>query len=198
MNIQMLSFLLFFLHVNMVFSQNQEAVPDLTAAEFNNKVLISWTLNQGNTCNGIDILRSTDGVNFEEIGNIEGVCGSPESSIPYNFTDLSPEKNAVNYYRLKLGGLGFTYIVSAEVWDLGGYNYIVRPNPLNDATELLFNNDFKTETVLNVYNSKGIIVHTDRTTTEKFVLDKSQFDAGMHFFEIETTERIIQGRFIVN
>lgn len=190
--------LLFCLNVTFGFSQNKEVVPDLSAVEFNKKVLVTWTVNQGNTCNGIDVFRSTDGVNFTKIGDIEGICGSTDASIPYNFTDVFPEKNAVNYYRLKLGGLGYTYVVSIEVLDLNGDNYIVRPNPISDQSELLFGNDGSKEAVLRVYNSHGVLVYQQSTITEKFNITKSMFTSGIYYFEIETIKRKIQGKFLVD
>ncbi len=189
---------LFFICATLGFAQNSEVVPDLSVAEFNNKVLVTWTVNQGHTCNGVDVFRSTDAVNFIKIGDIEGICGSTDASISYNFTDAFPEKNAINYYRLKLGGLGYTYLVSIEVLDLNGGNYIVRPNPISDATEVLFSNETSKEAVLRVYNSLGILVHTQRTTIEKFDITKRLFTAGIYYFEIETIQRTILGKFLVD
>ena len=107
----------FFFFVLFIFSaplsaQNEDVIEYLNASEFNGKVLLSWSIMQGNTCNGIQILHSTDSINFSQISSIEGICGSTQQSISYSFTDLSPEKNANNYYRLQLGGLGFSWIVS--------------------------------------------------------------------------------------
>ncbi len=182
----------------VVFSQNEEAVPDLTASEFNKKVLLTWTLTQGNTCNGIDVFQSIDGINFTKIGDIEGICGSPEASISYNFTHAFPEKNAVNYYRLRLGALGYTYTTSVEVWDLSGDNYILRPNPISDTSELLFSNDGSKEAVIRIFNAHGNLRHTETTITEKFNLSKTLFASGIYYFEIETLKRKILGKFIVD
>jgi len=182
----------------LVNAQNKEVVPDLTCSEFNKKVVLTWTINQGNTCNGIDVYQSVDSVNFTEIGDIEGICGSPESSTSYQFTDNFPEKNEINYYRLKLGALGYTYIVQVEVLDIGEHNYSLRPNPISENTLLIFNNDTNSEVRLIVRDFKGSEVYTAITTGEEFVLSSIDFDAGVYFFTLNTDERTITGRFVVN
>ena len=122
-------------------SQNEDVIEYLHASEFNGKVLIAWAITQGNTCNGVIVLHSTDSVNFNQIGSIEGICGSTAESIEYDFTHITPEKNAINYYRLSLGGIGFSWIVSAEVIDMGANTSLVRPNPISENSELLFDNE---------------------------------------------------------
>ncbi len=194
-----LSVFLFFVCASFLGNaQNKEVVPDLTGSEFNKKVVLTWTINQGNTCNGIDVYRSVDSVNFTKIGNIEGICGSPESSTSYQFTDNFPEKNEINYYRLKLGALGYTYIVQVEVLDIGESNYLIRPNPISENTLLIFNNDTNSEVRLIVHDFKGSEVYTALTIGEEFVLSKNDFIAGVYFFTLKTNQRNVTGRFVVN
>lgn len=57
-----------------------------------NSVLLTWEIKGGNTCNGIAIFRSTDGINFQQIGQVDGLCGSTDFAVAYSYTDLSPEK----------------------------------------------------------------------------------------------------------
>lgn len=73
-----------------------------------NTIRLNWTIIGGNTCNGTLIQRSSDGNTFETIGEIAGICGSPEVDVPYVFIDENPEANQTNYYRLELGSQGFT------------------------------------------------------------------------------------------
>lgn len=179
-------------------AQNEDVISQFSATEFSGKVLLSWEILQGNTCNGVEVHRSTstDSANFKKIGSIEGICGSTTASIKYSFTDLFPVKNEINYYRLSLGGIGFSWIVSAEVIDVGENNYILRPNPINSTTELLFNNDSGKEFKLNVYDFNGQISGTYFTTSEVFFLDQQSFSSGMYFFEIssEETSKTVKGK----
>jgi hypothetical protein len=194
----------FFFFVLFIFSaplsaQNEDVIEYLNASEFNGKVLLSWSIMQGNTCNGIQILHSTDSINFSQISSIEGICGSTQQSISYSFTDLSPEKNANNYYRLQLGGLGFSWIVSVEVIDLGMNTSIVRPNPLSKTSELLFDNEANFEVFISVYSSSGILVNMQSTVSEQILLEKSKYTAGLYHYVLTSEESGVfgTGKFVV-
>ena len=194
----------FFFFVLFIFSaplsaQNEDVIEYLNASEFNGKVLLSWSIMQGNTCNGIQILHSTDSINFSQISSIEGICGSTQQSISYSFTDLSPEKNANNYYRLQLGGLGFSWIVSVEVIDLGMNTSIVRPNPLSKTSELLFDNEANFEVFISVYSSSGVLVNIQSTVSEQILLEKSKYTAGLYHYVLTSEESGVfgTGKFVV-
>ena len=180
-------------------SQNEDVINDFTASEFNGKVLLTFAIKQGNTCNGVEIFHSIDSVDFTKIGSIEGTCGSSQAQIEYGFTHLDPEKNEVSFYRLSLGGIGFSWIVSAEVIDLGFNNALLRPNPIAEGSELFFDNETNTLLTLNIYSSAGIIVKSDKTTAELFVLNASEFESGVYFYSIhpEGIKSEVIGKFIV-
>jgi hypothetical protein len=192
-----LLFVLFGLNAS---AQNEDVIDYLNASEFNGKVLLSWSILQGNTCNGVQVLHSLDSVNFTQIGSIEGICGSTLESIEYEFTDISPEKNAINYYRLSLGGIGFSWIVNTEVIDLGANASLIRPNPINETAELHFDNDTSSEMWLNVYSDSGVLIHTESTTSELFILQKGDFSPGIYFYHIrqEGFESQVKGKFVVD
>ena len=180
-------------------SQNEDVISHFSATEFNGKVLLTFAITQGNTCNGVVILHSTDSVNFTQVGSIEGICGSSQAQIEYDFTHLDPEKNVVNYYRLSLGGIGFSWIVSAEVIDLGVNKVLLRPNPIAEGSELFFDNETNSLIKLSIYSSAGILIKSEQTTSELFILNGSEFESGMYFYTInpEGINPEVKGRFIV-
>lgn len=164
--------------------QNEDVIEGLSATEFNGKVLLTWSVKQGNTCNGVQILHSLDSTNFTQIGSIEGICGSSSESISYDFTHLDPGKNAINYYRLHLGGVGFSWIVNAEVLDLAGTNYVLRPNPVVGFSELFFDNGTNATFELKVFGVDGELVHEAETNGELFILNSGDFIQGFYHFAI--------------
>ncbi len=180
-------------------SQNEDVISHFSATEFNGKVLLTFAITQGNTCNGVVILHSTDSVNFTQVESIEGICGSSQAQIEYDFTHLDPEKNVVNYYRLSLGGIGFSWIVSAEVIDLGVNKVLLRPNPIAEGSELFFDNETNSLINLRIYSSAGILIKSEQTTSELFILNGSEFESGMYFYTInpEGINPEVKGRFIV-
>ena len=182
-----------------VSAQNGDVLEYFNASKFNEKVLLTWSITQGNTCNGIKILRSIDSVNFSQISSIEGVCGSTQASVSYDFTDLDPVKNERNYYRLQLGSLGFSWIVSVEVVDLGMNKSLVRPNPLMENSELRFDNEANFEVELKVYSSNGILVHKETSSGELILLYKTDYSPGLHYYTIRSEElgSLSTGKFVV-
>ena len=180
-------------------SQNEDVISHFSATEFNGKVLLTFAITQGNTCNGVVILHSTDSVNFTQVESIEGICGSSQAQIEYDFTHLDPEKNVVNYYRLSLGGIGFSWIVSAEVIDLGVNKVLLRPNPIAEGSELFFDNETNSLINLRIYSSAGILIKSEQTTSELFILNGSEFESGMYFYTITPVgiNPEVKGRFIV-
>lgn len=70
---------------------------------FNKKAMPSFyflLLGGGNPCKGIRVHQSTDGINFQDIYEFPGICGSPSADESYYYTDESPGKNKLNFYRL--------------------------------------------------------------------------------------------------
>lgn len=165
-----------------------------------NKVLLSWQIVAGSTCNGIKILRSTDSLNYEQIGEIGGVCGDVSFAQNYDFTDDNPVINLTNYYRLELGNFGLSQRVSIILVDLGLQGYQVRPNPLSTAGQIFFENSEKAEHTLRVYNQKGLELQTQTTEEDFFKLNILQLKSGIYYFTIAPKNKAIKatGKFLVH
>ncbi|MBT4776608.1 MAG: hypothetical protein HON99_12900, partial [Crocinitomicaceae bacterium] len=46
-------------------SAQGEIVANFRLASTGNEVLLSWDITSGNTCDGISVLKSSDGINFQ-------------------------------------------------------------------------------------------------------------------------------------
>ncbi|MBK6839110.1 MAG: hypothetical protein IPG90_13360 [Bacteroidetes bacterium] len=110
------------------FAQSSPVLTKFNGTAYNNQVYLSWEIGQGSTCNGIGVMRSVDSVSFVEIGSIEGVCGSTSEPQSYTFTDLTPQSNRTNYYRLNPGGLAFSSVLKIHVQQIGESGYEIRQN----------------------------------------------------------------------
>jgi len=152
--------------------------------ETGGKVYISCTISSGNTCNGIDVFRSEDSLAFNNIGNIAGICGSSGSPVTYDFVDAYPIKNKRMYYKLELGGFGYTSIVSILIIDTEEFGFQVRPNPANEKTIIFFENDSQDEFEINLYNSLGKSLFYQTGTTNQFSLNTASLANGLYFFSI--------------
>lgn len=197
-----LSLILFCLVLQPFTANAQDGIVHLpfSAMEVGGRVFLDWTMNLGQTCNGIDITRSTDNLNFTPIGNIPGICGSPFDTVRYSFIDESPVLNQINYYRLQLGNLGPSKTLSVEIIDLEGTGFQVRPNPIVDEGRIYFDNDRSEEYLLTLISTHGLTLRQLTTRNDFFDLNTSDLPAGVYIFRIESDDGLKKavGKFIVS
>ena len=176
--------------------QSQNILADFNIDLSDGKVLLAWTIKSGSVCNGMQIFRSQDSVQYELIEDIQGVCGNLSSPVSYTFTDSEPELNATNYYKIAFGGEQESNVLSIEVYNILNNSYLLKPNPVRGISDLYFNNDNQNELVLKVYDAFGDVIYTDKTNSTRFVLDRSYFSSGIYYFSLEnlTTRNSINGK----
>lgn|SRR5574343_2224 len=181
-----------------VFSQ-ESILGAFSAEHVSGKVLLSWTIKGGNTCNGIDVFRSTDSISYSKIGDIEGVCGNLGYPVNYTFTDDNPVPNKINYYRLELGASETTYPLAVEVIDVGLLDYYLKQNPIIIESPVYFRNSNNSESEMVIYDNSGIQIKRMQTNLDFFMIEAFEFQSGMYFFTISSasSESLIPGRFIV-
>ncbi|MBK9108621.1 MAG: hypothetical protein IPM92_09715 [Saprospiraceae bacterium] len=73
--------------VHCLISQN--VLNYFNAIAVDKNILLEWQMTQGQTCDGIRILHSTDSISFIEIGFIGGICGGKIETVTYQFTQRS-------------------------------------------------------------------------------------------------------------
>lgn len=161
----------------------------------NDKVYLRWIMAAGNTCNGIEISRSTDGANYTLIGNIYGVCGSEDTAQTFEFTDENPLKNKTNFYRLTFGSLGATE--TRSVFVISETDYILYPNPASTKALLLFENKAAHTATLVVYNIVGRPVHKSITKADITEIDVSYLPAGIYPFVLSMQGKVLTGKLCV-
>ena len=191
--------LLLFMAVFSLHGQQNPILDRFEAAENNGAIYLNWVITSGSTCNGIDIFRSVDSLNFSLIGSIGGICGSPEFAQPYRFTDETPVKNSINYYRLELGGSGYSEIIAIELIVFDGNDYQIRPNPAPTQAKIVFENDQNQPAFLKLYDFRGNLIE-DLTTEENFfIVNTSHLPGGMYLFTISDLENQskIKGKLMV-
>lgn len=70
-----------------------------TGKETNNSILLNWITASEKNNKNFEILRSTDGKSFKNIGTVDG-AGDSDTQRDYSFTDANPF-GGTNYYQLK-------------------------------------------------------------------------------------------------
>jgi hypothetical protein len=187
-----------------LFIQQQQAqsIPELgyfNAATGNGKVYLSWQLNAGATCLGMQIERSTDGMVFSEIGKIGGICGDLSKPISYSFTDEDPPPNEVVFYRLELGLGNFTDTLRLEVIDLGTNAFQIRPNPVRESTKIYFTNEGNEQHTFRLTDLSGKLLQTRSTSQSVFHLDNLPYSTGIYLFSIRSSSgrKFFSGKFMI-
>lgn len=165
------------------------------AQVLNAQVVLNWEVRIGNTCDGIEIQHSTDSISFIKIGEIAGVCGSKIENIAYQFIHPFPQKNRLNYYRLGLGGFGYSELETVEVLDFKN-GYILRPNPINDKVQLTFEKDLG-KFQLRIFDLQGHVVLDSQEQGASIHLNTDDWTPGIYLFAIQSNKiQIITGRMI--
>ena len=177
-------------------ANTQTILGDFDIDQSDGKVLLAWTIKSGSVCNGMQIFRSKDSVDFVLIEDIQGVCGDLSSSVSYTYTDQTPILNNYNYYKINFGGLEDSNILGIEVINILSNSYLLKPNPVTGASDLYFENDNQSEVVLKVFDDFGDVIYLKETQANKFTLDSTSFSSGMYYFSLEnkTTRNVINGK----
>jgi hypothetical protein len=180
------------------FSQTADSVlSKFFAVQVEETVFMRWTISAGNTCEDTHIERSADGIIYEQVGLIGGICGSPDEAMTFEFTDSSPLVNQTSYYRLMLGYFGYT---SPKVVEFRRYNdqgFLLAPNPFSDFTRLAFKNEEYEEHKLIISDMNGRIVQEMMTTGDEFIIRRIDLGTGVYIFRVQKTgEVIFSGRIV--
>jgi hypothetical protein len=165
----------------------------------NNSIELNWSLKKGSSCNDIYIERSTDGIQFERIGVIAGVCGSPDFVVPYSYTDTTPIINKTNYYRIELGFQGYSQTYSLPHIDYHINAYLLYPNPVQTQAKLRFFNPNLIEHQIQIFNLQGKLEYqSEFIRVDEFLLELEEYANGIYIFVIRNEEMIrIKGKIIV-
>lgn len=161
------------------------------ASEKNGEVVLSWSIEKGNTCNGISIHRSTDQINFDKIGDLFGVCGSSSKTLYYSFIDEQPEENKTNYYHLRFGSIESSKIITLDIINIKNKNYSIRPHPIINNGKIYFKPSNNKAHQLSVYDLNGKKILHALSEGESFDINLSNFGSGLYLFTISTEAGLI-------
>lgn len=190
-------------------SQSHYLLDNLNAIKDKDRIILQWTIKKGSSCIGIGILRSTDAINFEVIGEIKGVCGSTEYAQAYHFIDENPIRNKSNYYVLELGFSGKTTPpLRIEYIELGTNKSKVIPNPMSGEGRIYFENPNNENHTLHIFDAVGKYVFKYNSNEEYFTVNLSSleeietaafnFNASRYFYYITDSngKKVTSGYFI--
>lgn len=140
------------------YAQQSIKLTRFIAVVSDDKVLLNWTLDSGSTCNGTSILKSLDGIDYDEVGKISGVCGSTTSQQSYSFIDDSPFKNQENFYKLRFGEEQFSKPLSIYFKYIEPNKVQVFPLPVKDKLIVQFNSNVNSSYEIGIHDASGAVL----------------------------------------
>lgn len=162
-------------------AQQLNVYRDFFATQVDEVVRIDFTLLSGTTCFGIHIYRSTDSLNFYEIGDIPGSCGSPSEPVSYAFIDRDPVPNVKQYYRLNFGGASWSGDVSILFLEIEKRQVQIRPNPMTQNGFLYFENNKNEVRYIEIRNQLGNLMSSYETESNSQFIDVSNWSSAIYW-----------------
>jgi hypothetical protein len=159
------------------------------------KAYLRWTVSAGNTCDGIEIQRSTNATNYARIGEIYGVCGSEDSAQKFEYTDNMPETDRTNFYRLLFGSSGKT--AAQSVFVLSEDGFALYPNPARNTTRIYLRNSANTAATLNIFDISGRLILHIPTKSNIIDIDCNNWPSGMYIYSLAHPGKLINGKLMV-
>jgi hypothetical protein len=161
----------------------------------NTYVQLDWATVTEIENEGFEVERSTDGINFEMIGWVEG-NGNSTAWHNYQFIDTEPYEE-VNYYRLKQidydDDFEYSKIVSARITSEQSEvlsNVTLMPNPANDRFSIVFSSIVDAEAQIKVSNSLGQKIEDLNVNLKKgsntITMDSSPWANGVYLIQLQT------------
>lgn len=171
-----------------IVASNSSSLPvsyaSLTAVAVNNESQINWSTASETNTSHFEIERSTNGIDFIKIGNVDAAKNSTQI-VHYAFIDANPELE--NYYRLKQVDLDGKFEYSAMVRVLFKNtvnNYAVWPSPAGNLVQI--NNLTDDEVTYQISNVMGQPVKNGSISATHNSIDIQQLEKGIYFISLQT------------
>ena len=188
----------FFAAFCLVGLQAQSVFKDITAVQFGDSILVDWTLTGGNTCYDMYLMRADDGVSFENIFSVSGVCGGATDQY-YNFIDSEGLESGTSYsYKVTASnGTLESEIVNIRYINAGDVQVFVYPNPTTSEINITIDNKYTPRFLVEFYGSDGQLLSKTMQYENLFTMNTDQMSANPYLIKITTEDGIVFGQKII-
>lgn len=161
------------------------------------RILVAWTMQGGSTCDGSEVLRSTNGVDFTAVHRLEGICGDAELDVPFSWMDETPPEFTTLYYRIKLGVEGYTSIKMVDFKQLISSQQRFFPSPMLDEATLLLNVPASSQVDLLIFDTSGrIVLEREGLVGREHHIALPGARSGVYSYVVRAEGRVFQGNFV--
>ena len=163
-------------------------------------IQLGWSTYSEINIEHFDVERSTDGIDFRQIGKITAASGQLNSNKNYNYLDITAQRGT-NYYRLAMVDNNGNYIYSKTIMvnvDVKGISVmIVYPNPFSRRVQIRVNSDKAERVAINIINSNGVLMNTQEAHTKigdnNIAINKvDALPAGVYYIEVVSSTRSLK------
>lgn len=147
-----------------------------------------------------DLERSTDGVNFRQIGKVNTVSGQLNSNTDYKYVDITAQRG-INYYRLAIVDNNGNYTYSKAIMvnvDVKGISVmVVYPNPFSKRVQIRVTSDKAEKVAINIINNNGVLMSTQQANTQvgdnNIAINKvDALPEGIYYIEVVSSTRSLR------
>jgi len=161
--------------------------------------VIDWQTSTENNCKRFNILHSTDGSYFKQIGSIDSKAGFGNSTakLDYKFFD-SESRIGTNYYRLEQVDIDGTssYSELIKVIWTESRNISMYPNPVIDELHIDLNSINATQVEVKLVDLSGRIIKNNLTRTQSGLnqirLNVKEIPTGVYGIQIFENNALIK------
>jgi len=162
-------------------------------------VICNWETASEINCDYFTIERSSNGVDFYPIGQMDG-AGTSNQPHTYTLYDSSPISEGISYYRLTQTDFDgtITYSETKSVNFSANSDVTIVPNPSNGTFRVIAKN--LDVTTLSMHNLFGQLVlpTTVNQLEEEIVLQFSELPVGIYFVTYEQNGKLVTEKVIVS
>ena len=165
-------------------------------------VSIKFTITKGTSCNGYNILYSSDSINYTPIYNFPGICGNTSTDENITYLHATPKVNANNYYKVELIPIELSLAKKIFVPEIPNVDALVYPNPIvAEFNQLKFRilNTNNTKLSGYIYNQAGIPLRVLDVTTvfDIATIDVNELKNDTYLISLSSTNKTYTFKFIV-
>jgi hypothetical protein len=163
-------------------------------------IQLGWNTYSEINMEHFDVERSTDGINFRQIGKVNTVSGQLNSNVNYTYLDITAQRG-INYYRLAMvdkdRNYSYTKTIMVNV-DIKGISVmIVYPNPFSKRVQIRVTSDKAEKVAINIINSDGVLMSTQEAHTQvgdnNIAINKvDALPAGVYYIEVVSSTRSLK------
>jgi len=152
---------------------------------------LTWKVKSELNTDYFTVLRSIDGINYEDIGHINGLKSNSHNEIIYYFTDEN-RPNEQCYYTLSQTDYNGTTKSTGFVRVVNCYQNQsnIHPNPVKTGEILTIEMEKLTKSIVNIYNMNGEIVLHETFSGFDQVKLKIDLSSGLYHLSITNSNGI--------